>query len=94
MVYLEYLGEGNVALNQLDANQCAEVREFIGQSVGEMTEYLVDMDRARNEPLPVEEWELASDLRTCRHCNFVELCRDELGASPFDVPKRDMGNEA
>ncbi len=43
-----------------------------------MTEYLVDFDRAKNEPLPKEEWELAADPASCQHCNFYELCKAEL----------------
>ena len=50
----------------------------MSESVGEMTEYLVDHDRGKNEPLPKEEWELTLDPVNCSQCNFYELCKPEL----------------
>ena len=43
-----------------------------------MTEYLVNFDREKNEPLPKEEWELTADKTNCHFCNFKELCKDEF----------------
>jgi len=77
-LYIEYLKEGRVAVAGMDAGRLERVKERIGGSVGEMTEYLEDADRARNEPLPKEEWELAADPESCRTCAFYELCRTEL----------------
>jgi CRISPR/Cas system-associated exonuclease Cas4 (RecB family) len=77
-VYLEYLGEGKVAPAQLDEAELQRIHDRIDASVADMTEYLVDNDRARNQPLPKEAWDLAIDQRTCKRCNFYELCEPEL----------------
>ncbi len=77
-LYVEYLNEGQVLPFQLTANEFDENKARIGASVGEMTEYLVDFDREKNEPVPKEEWELATDPAACRHCKFYELCETEL----------------
>ncbi len=77
-LYVEYLNEGQVLPFQLTAADLEETKAVMGDSVGEMTEYLVDCDRDRNEPLPKEEWELTIDQANCRQCNFFELCRREL----------------
>jgi len=79
-LYVEYLNEGQVAPFQLTAEDFEALEARIEASVAEMTEYLVDFDRKRNEPLPKDEWELASDTSSCRHCNFYELCKEELVA--------------
>lgn len=81
-LYVEYLNEGQVLPFQVSAEELEETKALMGESVGEMTEYLVDCDRQKNEPLPKEEWELASDPESCTQCNFYELCRPELEA-PF-----------
>ncbi|AKJ64654.1 PD-(D/E)XK nuclease family protein [Kiritimatiella glycovorans] len=77
-VYVEYLNEGRVAVDQLTPERLDEVVAYMSRTVGEMTEYLVDADRERNIPVPRDEWELASDPRICGRCNFYELCREEL----------------
>lgn len=79
-LYVEYLHEGQVAPFQLQADAFLALENRIENSVAEMTEYLVDFDRERNEPLPKEEWELAADPAACRNCNFYELCKEELAA--------------
>lgn len=73
-LYVEYLREGQVAPFQLDTAGFAAMEDRIESSVAEMSEYLVDFDREKNEPLPCEEWELAADPDTCSTCNFYELC--------------------
>ena len=79
-LYVEYLNEGQVAPFQMIAEDFQALETRIEASVAEMTEYLADFDRARNEPLPKEEWELAADPASCKNCNFYELCRAELEA--------------
>ncbi len=79
-LYVEYLNEGQVMPFQVSVEELGETRAIIGESVGEMTEYLVDFDRERNAPLPKEEWDLALDPASCAQCNFYELCKPELEA--------------
>ncbi len=79
-LYVEYLNEGQVAPFQLGAEDFRTLEARIEGSVAEMTEYLVDFDRGKNEPLPKEDWELATDPASCRHCAFYELCKSELNA--------------
>ncbi len=79
-LYVEYLNEGQVMPFQLSESDLEETKAVMGESVGEMTEYLVDCDREKNEPLPKEEWELTLDPINCRQCNFYELCQPELEA--------------
>lgn len=79
-LYVEYLNEGQVLPFQLTAEALEETKALMSDSVGEMSEYLVDCDRAKNEPLPMEEWELTLDPVNCSQCNFYELCKPELDA--------------
>jgi CRISPR/Cas system-associated exonuclease Cas4 (RecB family) len=79
-LYVEYLNEGQVLPFQIAAAELEETKALMSDSVGEMTEYLVDHDRDKNEPLPKEEWELALDPASCGQCNFYELCKPELDA--------------
>jgi len=79
-LYVEYLNEGQVLPFQLTEADMEETKALVGDSVGEMTEYLVDHDRDKNEPLPKEEWELTLDPINCGQCNFYELCKPELDA--------------
>ena len=81
-LYVEYLNEGQVLPFQVSEEELEETRAVIGESVGEMSEYLEDCDRNRNMPLPKEEWELTFDRTNCMQCNFLELCRPELEAVP------------
>jgi hypothetical protein len=80
-LYVEYLNEGTVAPFQLTDEDFQALENRVEESVAEMTEYLVDFDREKNIPLPKEDWELASDLSSCRTCCFYELCKDELEKS-------------
>ena len=82
-LYVEYLKDGKVFPFQVSEEELQTTIELMSDSVAAMTEYLVDGDRKRNEPLPKEEWELTDDPRNCRQCNFYELCRPELEAPPF-----------
>lgn len=81
-VYVEYLKEGKVAIAAMEPERLEQVKTRISESVGEMTEYLVDADRSRNVPLPKEDWELAIDPGSCRTCAFYQLCKPELDAAP------------
>ena len=78
-LYVEYLNEGQVLPFQASEADLEKTRAIMDASIGEMTEYLVDHDRERNEPLPKEEWELTEETANCAQCNFFELCRAELG---------------
>jgi len=80
-LYVEYLNEGQVLPFQVSAGVLEETKALMSESIGQMTEYLVDCDRGRNEPLPREEWELAVDPDSCGQCNFYELCKPELDGS-------------
>ena len=77
-LYVEYLNEGQVLPFQLTTEEFDKAKSKIEVSIAEMSEYLVDFDREKNEPLPKEEWELASDTDSCRMCKFYELCETEL----------------
>ena len=77
-LYVEYLNEGQVLPFQISEEELDETKARMSESVGEMTEYLVDHDREKNEPLPKEEWELALDPASCAMCDFLELCQPEL----------------
>ena len=77
-LYVEYLNEGQVLPFQISAEELEETKALMSDSVGEMTEYLVDHDRDKNEPLPKEEWELTLDPVNCGMCDFYELCEPEL----------------
>lgn len=79
-LYVEYLNEGQVLPFQLNEAELEDTLAIINESVGEMTEYLVDCDRDKNEPLPKQEWELTLDAANCLQCNFYELCKPELDA--------------
>jgi len=77
-LYVEYLNEGQVLPFQLSEAEMDAAKALMSDSVGEMTEYLVDHNREKNEPLPKEEWELTLDPVNCGQCNFYELCKPEL----------------
>ncbi|HEY5652932.1 MAG TPA: PD-(D/E)XK nuclease family protein [Pontiella sp.] len=79
-LYVEYLNEGQVLPFQITENELEETKARMSESVSEMTEYLVDCDRDKNEPLPKEEWELTLDPVNCTQCDFYELCKPELDA--------------
>lgn len=88
-VYVEYLDEGEIVADVIGANEIERVKTRIETSVADMTEMLVDADRRRNQPLPMEEWELALDPAICRHCKFFELCRKELSDLGMIIETRD-----
>lgn len=77
-VAVEYLESGERVEARLTQNDLDRVKARIEESVGEMSEYLVDFDRAQNRALPQDEWELAAEPTLCRYCNFYELCQPEL----------------
>jgi len=77
-LYIEYLNEPKVAAFQVTEADIEAIKTRIDGSAGEMSEYLVNGDRERNEALPKEEWDLALDPNACTFCNFYELCKEEL----------------
>ena len=79
-LYVEYLNEAKVLPMIFTEADLEETKAFISESVGEMSEYLVDCDREQNQALPKEEWELAIDPVSCGQCDFYELCKPELEA--------------
>lgn len=79
-LYVEYLNEGQVLPFQLTAGEFDKQKARIEASVAEMSEYLIDFDRTKNEPVPKDEWELAADPDSCKMCKFYELCKSELEA--------------
>jgi len=79
-LYVEYLNEGQVLPFQITEEELEQTKVLMSDSVGQMTEYLVDHDRVKNEPIPKDEWELALDPASCEQCNFYELCKPELDA--------------
>ncbi len=76
--HLEYLARGRTNSAKLGETDLEAAMNSIRTSVEEMSEYLLNSDRLRNEPLPMEEWELAATKAPCRFCNFLELCAPEL----------------
>lgn len=84
-IFIEYLAKGTVKQLALSAGDLEDVKTRIAESVGEMADYLVDTDMARNQPLPQEDWDLTLDFRCCRQCNFLELCLQDP-AYPKDTP--------
>ena len=77
-LYVEYLNEAQVLPFQLMPEELQTTIDFMSNSIGQMTEYLVDADRKKNQPLPKEEWELSENPHQCEQCNFKELCKPEL----------------
>lgn len=78
VVALEYLSDGTTAIETMSETWLEEVQMSVGESVGDMTAYLLGEDRSRNAPLPQEEWDLAPTRNPCRFCNFYELCEPEF----------------
>jgi CRISPR/Cas system-associated exonuclease Cas4 (RecB family) len=79
-LYVEYLNEAQVLPFQLTPEELQTTLDFMSGSIGQMTEYLVDADREKNQPLPKEEWERTGDTQHCEQCNFKELCEREQPA--------------
>ncbi len=77
-VHLEYLMSGEVHSMTLGEQDVKAIEGRIEESVGDMTEYLVGGDRAKNVAVGKDEWDLTDDQRACSHCNFYELCQPEL----------------
>ncbi|MDA0323036.1 MAG: PD-(D/E)XK nuclease family protein [Verrucomicrobia bacterium] len=80
IVTLHYLSEGTAVIEPLSDDRLLDVQSLVGESVGDMSGYLVAEDRGANKPLPREEWDLAPSRQPCRVCNFYELCEPEFGA--------------
>ncbi|MBN1674134.1 MAG: PD-(D/E)XK nuclease family protein [Kiritimatiellae bacterium] len=78
-VHIEYLLLDSREVRQLTEADLQGVEEKIRDSVQDMAEYLVNGDIRRNEPVPKQDWDLASSRGACRWCNFLELCAPELG---------------
>ncbi len=79
LLFVEYLADGKVAAWAFSEEELQETLLRIENSVGAMTAYLEGEDRARNVPLPRDQWDLSTDPGLCRNCNFYELCKPELG---------------
>lgn len=77
-VYIEYLKEGRVAMEQVTSEMLDEIRAFIAESSMDMADYLEEGDARRNKPRPREEWDMTADRATCARCNFYELCKPEF----------------
>jgi len=77
-VHLEYLAKGATQSMALTGSDLEQARGLVRESVAAMSEYLVNGDIHRNQPLPQEDWELCADADTCRQCRFYELCKSEL----------------
>lgn len=77
-LYVEYLHEGRVAMEQGSATLLDQARAFIQESAMDMTDYLEDGDPQRNKPRPREEWDMTPDRAVCRRCNFHQLCEPEF----------------
>lgn len=92
-VNLEYLLNGSVESRTLNEEDLEAVKKEIRESVCDMTEYLVDGDTLRNEPIPMEEWELAATTDKCVMCNFLELCASELREGGMDCRISDQRQE-
>jgi hypothetical protein len=76
--YVEYLKDGKVLTSVMNDNDLLQIKNRIESSVADMTEFLIDANRERNEPLPKDEWEITTDGKICEYCNFYELCESEL----------------
>lgn len=77
-VFIEYLQAGQVVMEPMTAEWMQEILSDIGESVADMTDYLREGDRAKNLPLPQEEWDLTTNRSVCQRCCYYELCRPEL----------------
>ncbi|NKB25109.1 MAG: hypothetical protein GKR87_12180 [Kiritimatiellae bacterium] len=77
-IYIEYLLFDKVVTHTLTEEDIHRVRSRIHESVGDMSEYLIEGDRKKNKPVLQEEWELASSRSLCQRCNFYELCESEF----------------
>ncbi len=77
-VFIEYLATGKTKSALLSESDLAAATDNIMFSIAEMSEYLVNGDRERNQPLPMEDWELTASQHHCAVCNFYELCKPEL----------------
>jgi len=67
------LKEGRPATSTITEGMLLDVRRIIETSAEGMTRYVVDGDRAKNTPLPEDDFE-AIDTGDCRRCNFRRLC--------------------
>lgn len=84
VVCLEYLADGQTSLERLSREHLDRAIAAIGESVGDMTGYLVNEDRELNRAMPQDVWDLAAARSACRRCNFHELCEPELLADPIE----------
>jgi len=61
---------------QVSAGDVEDAKAYIRGSVADMQSLLADA--TRNAPLAEGAFEKTDDLRSCRRCNFVGVCRPEL----------------
>ncbi|MFW6163253.1 MAG: PD-(D/E)XK nuclease family protein, partial [Planctomycetota bacterium] len=64
---------------QVTASDIEDARAYILGSVEDMQSLVADV--AHNVPLAEEAFTKTEDLRECRRCNYVGLCRPEVAAS-------------
>lgn len=77
-VYIEYLNEGQVAMEPVTMQMLEEARTSIAESSMDMADYLEDGDARKNRPRPKEEWDMTPERQVCVRCNFYELCKPEF----------------
>jgi hypothetical protein len=62
----------------LDAAALQEARDVAHRDLARLRGLMHEPERA--QPLRRRAWALAADRRACRHCNFLELCGEELAS--------------
>ncbi|WP_226581736.1 PD-(D/E)XK nuclease family protein [Halobacillus litoralis] len=68
----EYLVSGEHIEHQLTEQDLINVQHLYQMSIEQMKLYLEDP--AQNKPLPIEQFPMQDDPRTCARCNYQELC--------------------
>ena len=77
-MHVEYLKAGTTESRVLAGDDLETISQEVVESAGEMAEYLLDGDIARNEPLPKDEWEMVAEDHVCKQGRFFELCLPEM----------------
>jgi len=77
-IHIEYLQFGETISATVSEEDLEATRNEIRSAVLDMSEYLVDADKAKNKPLPQDEWEMTLERYSCARCKFHELCEPEF----------------
>jgi hypothetical protein len=77
-LYVEYLREGQVAMETATPELLEEAVDWIRQTSWDMADYLEDGDPHRNQARPRDEWDMTPNRKICSHCNFYERCQPEM----------------